>query len=407
MGLFGLSFTSKTIIPQTNADGSFFYPIANGGIEWQAKQYLKDFMEVPEVNAIINMKARAFSNMKLSIVSKTTGKEVANNETLVRVLRNPNWYQSQKEFLMQTKLFFEIFGNEFIYLLKPIGMPNSTKAMYTISSELMDIEIKDTKTPYFKIDKQPDTVKYYANWNGTKIEIPSTDLIHLNKNKVDITPTDYLWGNSPLAALNVNVQNIRAAYEARNVIIANRGALGILSNGGTDSLGSTLPMDMNEKTKLQNEFKKYGLSKNQWQVIITNLNLKWQQMSIDADKLKLFEECREDTIKICDVYGVPFELLGNQQGVTFENKKTAERQFYQNTIIPEAQEWVSSLNDTFQTDSKSWEITATFGHLPVFADDMKERGISMQTTINALSKAYADGALTIEQYKNELLKYGI
>jgi len=291
--------------------------------------------------------------------------------------------------------------------LAPIGMPNSIKAMYSISPELMDIEIKDSRTPYWNIDKKPDTVQYFAEWNGQKIQIPEAQLIHINQNKVDIEPDDYLWGNSPLQALQVPIQNIRAAYEARNVLIENRGALGILSNGGTDSLGSTLPMDPKEKEKLQNEFKKYGMKKKQFQVIITNLNLRWQQMTIDADKLKLFEEVIEDTVKICDVYGVPFELLGNQKGVTFENKKTAEKQFYQNTIIPEAMEWVDSLNAKFETMNKSWEIQASFNHLPVFQDDLKDRGTSLLTTVNALSKAFMDGAITIEQYKEELIKFGI
>jgi HK97 family phage portal protein len=203
------------------------------------------------------------------------------------------------------------------------------------------------------------------------------------------------------------VQNIRAAYEARNVLIENRGALGILTNNSTDGIGSTLPLDESEKKKVQDEWKKYGIQKNQFQAIITSLNLKWQQISTDANKLQLFEETKADQEQICDAYGVPFELFANQKGVTFDNKKQARREFYENTIIPEAEEWIDALNRYFETYNKSWEIKGSFDHLSVFQENQKERAQSITLLTNALSKAFADGALTLEEYKSELRKLRI
>jgi hypothetical protein len=76
-------------------------------------------------------------------------------------------------------------------------------------------------------------------------------------------------------------------------------------------------------------------------------------MAQDVDKLRLFEEVKADTEVLCDAFGVPFELLANQKGTTFENRRMAEKWLYVNTIIPEATEWVGALNRRFETMDKS------------------------------------------------------
>ena len=393
---------TPTSLPKS--DEPFFIPVGFGGLNWDNLKYLEDYQQVPEVNAIINGIARAFSNGKLQIVSKATGKEVSNNESLVKALRNPNPYQGTIEWMMQSRIFAEIYGNEFIYFYTKPGFTNKIAAIYNIPSDIIKVD-DESELPFYKHTSKE--LKYEVTFDGKTEQLPSESMVHISNSSVELSEDGYICGQSNLKALQPAIQNICAAYEARNVIIKNRGALGILSNSNSDATGSTLPMDEKEKAALQNEFRKYGIAKSQHQVIITNLRLQWQQMAIDTDKLKLFEECKADTEKICDAYGYPFELLGNQQGVTFENKKQALKSLYQDTIIPKASEWTSALNSHFETLDKSWEIRLTYDHLPIFQDNLKERGQAMSTTITALSKAFQDGAMTMQQYKNELTKLGI
>lgn len=365
-------------------------------------KHLKDYMEVPEVAAIINMKARAFASMNLQAVSKSTGLPVSVNEA--RIIKTPNYFQSQKEFLMQTKLFQEIFGNEILYFLKGVGMPVSR--MFTLPPINVDID-ETGRNPYWLEKEFPESVKYHIDWNGRRIELNNDEICHINNAKAKVLSDDVYWGESPMRALQAPIANIRAAYEARNVLIENRGALGILSNNSADGMGATMPLLAEEKDELQTDYKRFGLSKEKWQIIITSLNLKWQQMSVDIDKLKLFEEVKADTEQICDAYGVPFELLANQKGTTFENRKSAEKAFYTGTIIPEAEEWAGALNRKFNTENKSWEVIAMFDHLDIFAENQKDRAQSIAVLINGLSKALADGAITLDQYQKELQKLKI
>jgi len=397
---------SPTVAPE-NWGGSMFYPVTGeSSIEWGEGKHLLDFLEVPEVNAVISWKIRAFSNMKISIISKTTGKEVTNQEKIVQVLRSPNYFQAQKEFLQQTKAFQEIFGNEFIYFLTPVGMPNSVKGMFTIPPQMVQVRLID-KAPYFQQTSFNELNKITYTWQGKEVAFDPKSIIHINKAKANVTDTDWVLGESPMTALQAPIRNIRAAYEARNVLIENRGALGILSNAGTDGTGSMMPMQEEEKEELQKSFSRYGMTKKQWQVIITNLSLKWQQMAIDADKLKLFEETREDFVKICDGYGVNYELFGSQKGVTFANKLQAEKNTYQDTIIPEANEWIDALNRRFETANKTWFIQGSFDHLPLLQEDLKDRATTINTLVKALNEAVSGGLMTLEQAQAELKRLGV
>lgn len=395
---------------------SWFYPIfGSASINWGGKDYLKDFLEVPEVNGIISLKVAAFANGILKITSDATGKEVANTDPIAKLLRNPNAYQSQAEFIQQTRFYKEIFGNELQYFLAPLGMNSSPKAWFSINPDIVEIQEGGNIAPFMTVE---NNAKYFYTWGGRKYEFPKGTIVHINRANVSnlglyqTTATtvknpeqSYLWGSSVLGANQGPIRNIRAAYEARNVLIENRGALGILSNAAEDGTKSLLPIQPELKKQLQDDYRRYGMTKGQMQIIMTSLNLKWQQMSIDTDKLKLFEEIIDDTKILCLGYGVPYDLISS--GVTYDNKLRAERQFYQNTIIPDAMEWTDALNRHFQSAGKSWTITMTYDHLPVFQENVKERAQAMALMAGAFEKLLTQGVMTIDQAKQELTKFGI
>lgn len=404
----GMVTKGSNIPSTTNSEpGDFFYPYSVvSSLNWKDRDYLQHYLEVPELASVINKKALAFSNMKIEVVSKATGKPVNNQDTAAKTLRNPNYFQSQKEFLYQTKLFHEIFGNEFLYFFKPAGFTNRINGLFTLPPLFVEID-EPTDRPFFLRSDFADEVQYWFSMGNGRVNLKKGEFVHINQATSNVKADNVFWGESRMQSIIAAIQNIRAAYEARNVLIENRGALGILTNNSTDGIGSTLPLDPKEKERLQDEWKKYGVQKNQFQAIITSLNLKWQQISTDATKLQLYKETKADQEQICDAYGVPMELLSNEKGVTFDNKKQARRDFYENTIIPEAEEWIDGLNRYFETYNKSWEIKCSFDHLSIFQENKKEWAQSITFLTNALSKAFQDGALTIEEYRTELRKLKI
>lgn len=393
-------------------DGTFFYPVGAGKSfisgSMEDKRRLEMFLTVPELNAILNMRARAAGNMKIIIVDKDTEEEVKVSDPIADRLRNPNYFQSKEEFFGLTSLFRDIFGDEFIYMQQPGRLAPS--GIFTLPPQQIHIENEgyEKLNPFFMYRKLPSSIVYsYRNYDGKNYKLDDSKLLHLNDNNVKSnTELSFLKGNSKIDAQQAPLENILAAYEARNVLIVNRGAIGILSNASKDGIGGVAPLDVKEKAKVQQEFSKYGLTKSQWQVIITNLSLNWQQMAIDVDKLRLFEETKEDTLKLCDAYGLPPEMLSVSNGVTFANKREAQVQFYRDTVIPETGARIAGINKKWFAD-KDYELAATFEHLPIFSEELKDRARSLMLVCNALSRALDGQVITIEEYRKELKKFGI
>lgn len=383
-----------------------FYRFYSSSNTWHEVDCLESFLCVPEVNAAINLKARAHSNGIYKVVDENNNDI---DDDLNRVLQRPNFFQAQKEFIRQSVLFHEIFGNEYIYLLFPVGFPDRLKKISTIPPNLVSAEYT-SKLPFYLSDGLADDVQYTIRYGGKEEKINQDQIIHLNDNRVtvkDPTDKDLLKGEPKLQALRAVVNNIKMAYESRGVILKHRGAVGILSNAGKDGTGSPLPLDQGEVTRLQEEYKRgYGGLEDQSSLIISESNLRWQQMGSNPDRLGLFEEIEKDFDKILDAFGIPPEMFASKEGSTFENQRQAEKGLYLRTIIPEANERAAALTSRLLAGSPN-RIIVDFSHLPIFQDDLQSRATSLRVMVEALSKALMDGAITLDQYMAELVKYGI
>lgn len=382
--------------------------------EGSYEQYIKDFIEIPPLNAIINYKARAESMLKLEIISKKDGKPFKNNKPLIKVLRNPNWFQSQTEWWRQSSITRSVLGNEIQYLLTPTGQGTNYKGIFNLP--VQHIYIYCPVKHFFLTPEMPEEIKYYFQLPGDTKRTPleTKDIIHLNDNRMiyrpdktenDITMrSNYLWGTSKFASLTPNRENMRVAYEARNTL--RKLPVGFMSNKARDTAGTVPMLDTEKKDLHEKMHNTYGLTLDKQQIILTGLTLGWEQIIIDISKLELYKEIEEDAEEACNEYGVPFELIGKKD-ITYENKKEAKRQMYQDTIIPGVAEKIEALNKIFKTENESFEIIATFDHLPIFQDNMKERAQALNLLVSALNKALSDKAIDVNIYKKELAKFNI
>ena len=176
---------------------------------------INDYLEVPEVNYIINLRARMFSNVDIRLESKATGLEVNNQQSLARILRTPNWYQSQKEFLRQLSVYRDVFGEEIWYFFTPVGMSNNYKGMFNLYPPNITTKYEG-RADYFH-ESEPNIRYFYNLPKGGKIELDRTRILHLTDNNVGTT--DLLRGSSKLQSLKPAIDNIRRAYRKRGVVL--------------------------------------------------------------------------------------------------------------------------------------------------------------------------------------------
>lgn len=402
MGFFDRLFNRNTQYIDNTINGSRFYPLLSPNL-FGKLQYLIEFNEIPELNAVINKRAKQFARGTYSVVNDNG--DVQHDHWLQKLIQKPNWFQAQNEFLRQTKLWHDIFGDEYIYNLSPFGLsnPSRTSALFTLPPQLVDIKYK-TKQTFFLTSEAPE-IDYCIKANGGDTLIDINNLIHQNDNNVNVKEVNdktVLQGSSKMDGLKPALVNIRMAYESRGVVLKYRGALGILSNQSQDAAG-TIAIDTEEKKTIENAYKGYGGLSHQQQLIVTSANLKWQQMNVNPDKLGLYDETEEDFNKILDAYDTPSELFVRSKGATYENQKEARKGFIQDTIWPEAMEWCGALNAKYLQDEKV-KLIVDYSHLSMFQEDIKNRADAMDSMVTALSKMLADGAITIDDYKFELAK---
>lgn len=379
--------------------GSYFYPLASRA--FQAIGHLDAFLSIPELNAVLSLRARAFSNAVLKIVD-SRGREMVNHR-YNPLLRNFNWFQPQKEFMRQTKLFADIFGNEYLYMLRPVGLDN-VKALFSLPPNLVECRYT-APSPFFTFDKEPK-IEYSIQANGRKIPLDAASIIHMNSDRVNISSVkdeNLLQGESKLTSLEPVLSNLKAVYESRGVILRNRGAMGILTNDNKDALGSSLGLDPDERKDLQEAYSRYGSLSHQSQIVITNLPLRWQPMEVSPNRLGIWEETREGFNKILDTFGVPGDLFVRDKGATYENQNQARKVLYENAVIPEANEWTGALNDSFMQGDPG-KIIATYDHLPCFQEDKKKTADANSVTVNYLSRLLADQVISVNEYREELAK---
>jgi phage portal protein BeeE len=395
MGLFSRKKSaSEVVFTPTFIPLSLVNEIFNNG-NASDKKLLTLYLTVPELQAILNYRARAFADMKVKAVQNEEERDIPQ----LGLFAQPNPLQGFKEYAMQYHLLRDIFGNAYEH---PVfgSDPKMTQAIWNLPPTNAEIIPADNNMIPFNATESSELIKeYHFYYDGKKIIYQPEEIIHYNDNQVQFDSDNFLQGQSKLIPLVQACENIKAAYEARGILIQNS-ALGILSNAGVDQVGTT-QLDPKEKKELQEDYKRYGLSKSKWQLIMTNAALKWQSMATDVGKLKLFDEVDSDFRTIANAYSFPPEIL--QTDSTYENKSKAIKQLYQDVIIPEANEWLQAKSNFMGLENISF--VSDYSHVPELQADLKERATSLVQAARGIDIALANGSIDSATAQDQMKKY--
>jgi len=385
----GNTLTNKSI-STLNSPNEYFYELSNGfnnGYQYSNQAVKLAFERCHILPTIINKKNYAFNNGKVSLLN-SKGDEIVSNR-LLKLYNQPNPLQTGKQHLSQIYALTQLYGLCVVLVVKPFK--NIVGRMYILPNNYLTISYKQES--FINAETISDLIESVTfTFNGESTILNKEDLYFYTDNSIGIDSP--LFPQPRIATLSVPISNIIGSLESRNTLINSRGALGILSNDGKDSIG-TMPLDGEQKKLLQEDYQKYGLSKNQWQIIITSMSLKWQQMAMPIRDLMLFENERADIGIICDAFGIKSELFSNPTGATFDNQTNYEKQLYTNSIIPDAENLFFQYNDCTLAFDNGYKFNVDYSHLPILQEDMK-----------ALAEVRAkDTRSVITMFKNNLISY--
>lgn len=348
------------------------------------------------LSTIINKKVQACNNGKWKVTNRK-GEEI---DYTIDLLEKPNPLQSWRQFQTQALTALNVFGEVFIYKLKPSQYSKTVAALWVIPND--GVQVLTTGKMFNQTSLSEIITGYTYSFKGELIQTFTTDEI-LHVKDTYLNPTDPIHGYSRTATLLDPIQNVISAYEARNVLMSRKGAIGILSNGSKDGFGG-VPMTSEERYRLQAEFQRYGITKDRYQVIMTDANMSWQSMTFPTKDMLLFEEIEDDVREIANTYGYPFTLL------SFKNQSAlgdgamidaANSILYQDTVVPEMQTWTQVMAGAFNIPS-GYTLSISFDHLPIFQEDKQAEATALSTLNQAYSTAYTQGIITREEWREAI-----
>lgn len=375
-------------------DNIFF---GNDGVEYQFTyeghhSSLKAYQQCPPLTAIINRKAQAHINGRTYIMN-TQGKEASSPQAklIKNLFSNPNPLQSQKQFEAQQKIYMQLFGYCIVFFMKPTGFKDNIDAKWMWNIPPNMIDIKETNKLFYQTDITGIIGEVVLTYKGQRSTLKVQDLYIFK----DFTPSmsSLIIPESRVCALRMPINNIIGAYESRNVLINNRGALGIISPESRDGIGSSVPMREEDKVALQNDYRRYGLRKGQWQAIISNAAVKWEQIGIPTRDLLLIEEVQESSKEVCHGYGYPPFLVGLAD-TTYSNQESAAKSLYENTIVPESDSIYEEWTNCFKAQDYNLSIVKDYAHLPVLQADKQKEAMARKTLGEELRAEFYANTIT-------------
>lgn len=267
---------------------------------------------------------------KSQLIKKNALVELEGHE-LQQLLENPNAAQSYASWISELIAFRKLTGNGYIYGISPETGANAGKftEMYIMPSQVMEIISNGMLEP---------VSKYRLEYNGT-YDMPAEAICHIK----DFNPYydgtgSHLYGQSPLRAGFRSLTTNNEAVTTGVKYLQNQTARGILMSDEGD-INEVQAQQLKDKFRRQHQG-----SNNAGDVLITPKKLSWINFGLSASDLSLIEQYNASVKDLCNIYGVPVQLLNNTDASTYNNMKEAKKALYQMAVIPELMKIQDELN---------------------------------------------------------------
>lgn len=389
----GISYRGDAVWERTQFE-LFWERIYGGNYE-----YL--FERCAPLASVIMKKAGALANGLFETVNPNTGNYVRGQyKEWDRVFEQPNPIQSRSQFITQLGLYLGIRSWCYALPVYSVGYEDGApEAIWLLPPHCIRVEARRDK-PFYLLNRGESPRRVFFSFNGKETELDERKLILLTDNS-GLIDSDTLLPHSRMWSLRQPISNLIGAMDSRHMLIRHRGAIGILTQTGTDSAGP-MPLLPNHKKELQDKFDRYGLNPDQWRVIISDADLKWQSTVLDVKQLGLHEEHLSCVKDIYEGYGVPFPLSAHSDQSTYNNIESAWRGLYQDTVIPEAKSIIEQFNKGLRAEENRVEFIVSFDHISYLQQSEKEKGEGRRAMNESLQIEWDAGIITKNMWLEEI-----
>lgn len=249
---------------------------------------------------------------------------------IIDTWNNPNPHMTNTEFVQSCIGYSLLGGNNYIYMPKLSGGLDQGQAheLYVMPSALTTIVFSgNPQKPYggFSIQYAPGIID----------KIDASEVIHIKDwNPLPDEQRD-LYGMSPLRSMAMTIRRSNSSELTQTKSIENYGPPGAM---GPDYSGIDTE-DIEPFTDLQLEeqkqrYKKALRPENKGIPLFMALPWKYQMFGMSPGDLKILESMEIDLKKLCNGYRVPFRLLNDGMGGSYNNMEQDMKRLYTGCLLP-------------------------------------------------------------------------
>jgi hypothetical protein len=371
------------------------------------EDYRRAYLLCAPLKAVINRRAQMFVNGNTTVLNRNNDNPLRGEyaKQLQRLLKKPNILQTGKQFKAQQEIYIDLFGYCPVLKVTPVGFPKEVKALWNLPPWLFEVEFQRVQF-YNQTELKSIYKQFYINWEGKRNPLDMDNVFLVLDNSIG-TDSDgnLLMPDSRVRSMEYSISNEIAAKQAANTLITKKGAIGILSNDpGT---GAYAPLKVGaEKENIQRDFRRYGITGNEWQVIITDASLKWQAMSFPMKDLMLFETMTAAQADICDGMGMYAYLMNNKagDGTTFTNLGEAKKSQYQDFIIPDDDARAEQMSASIIPEDEGAYLKVDYSHVEALQESQQAKAVTTAAQADAYQAQFDLGIMTRNQILEDMGK---
>lgn len=346
----------------------------------------------PVLCTVLSTRAHLFSQMKITHLRNDNEVE---NSSLLRGLSNPNYFQSQQDWLFNLNWFSGVYGTALIYYNSEFLDKNAPKFLINLNMDKVDFNNSFSFGKFLRTKQDIsdfENRKYitYTHEDGKQSNLYFKDLLAFydSANGID----SLFLGQNKLTSLLDVLDNIQTNIESKNVNLnMSKKYIGV---NKTDMHGQPHVSD----TDRQSIRSALGSSNIQ----LTNGNIDFKHLVSDFKNLYLDEMYQADAMTIINAYGLNIDVINYAlKNSTFSNQELGIVRVIQNNIQLQADNLMNSLSNAFQLPENE-KLIASYDHLPVMQKTYKEKIEVLSVGIDAINKAKESGLIEESDAKAKL-----
>jgi ribosomal protein S18 len=338
---------------------------------------------------ICALRAKIYSQMKIQHFDRN-GKEVVDSP-YIKLFKQPNYFQSQEDFLFCQMWFLSATGNDYCYEVLSGKDPS---ALYNLIPS--EIDFKDTNKLKKFITTKGDIKEYEEQkivytLDGQDYKLPLKSIIPFYDLANGMSKNSPMQSRSRVQGIDHVLQNIEENIKSKNINL--RFSQKYIISSASDG----------NEVQIQEPDRKDMLRKiGQKSVIITNQKIQATHLVSDFKKLFLDEQLSNDALFCLLAFDMNKDILNYfHDGSTYENQERAMLNYIQNSTQVDANNTMNSFASHWGLIDAGESLTASFMHLPIMQIIINQKIATLKTFQDLITVAITNQTMTAQEGKKQ------